>query len=354
VTDRLHATAASDASLGGSLAQIREEVDLELTGFLAKERGDLQLAHPGAAALVAEIERVVRSGGKRIRPILAAVGHRAGGGRVERPIVRAAASMELLHTFAIIHDDVMDGTPVRRGTAATQRLLGVPVAVLVGDMALALADHMLLSSGFEDEVLGPAVRRYTKMKVQLGVGQYLDLTADAGLGEDAAIAIATLKSGSYTVDGPLAVGAILARGSNEVLRALAGFADPLGRAFQVRDDLLGAVRGNGGAAQGLDLRPSIVLARARVLAVGEDLAFLDGLAGARQPGEEDRARYREILIRSGAAAFCVRMVNDLVGRAVRALRGSPLPPDVATDLGDLAASISLDPTFAKDARQVAP
>lgn len=345
MTDRSPADPATGASLAPSAREAKRRVDETLRAFLAEERGALERDHPDAGPLVGEIERLVEAGGKRLRPVLAVLGHRAAGGRVEGPILRTAAALELLHTFALIHDDVMDRSPVRRGVPTTHELLGTPAAVLAGDMALALADHLLLSSGFEGEVLMAAFRRYTRMKMELGVGQYLDVSAPLWAGEDRARQVGALKSGSYTVDGPLAVGALLAGGGPEVLAALSRFAAPLGEAFQVRDDLLGVLGDDPGKPGGLDLargRPSVVLARARALASPEDRRFLEGLAGRDEPSKEDLDRLREVAVASGAAAACARLVNGLVRRSAATLEGAPIPPEVAGDLLALAESLSVD------------
>ena len=159
-------------------ARVAADVDRVLAGFLADERAALA-AHGGAAAMVDEVARLVQAGGKRLRPTFCVLGHLAGGGSVDEPILRVAAAVELFHTFALIHDDVMDGSASRRGAPSTPAALGVPAAVLVGDFALVMADHLVLASGFGADVLVPALRRYARMRVETGVGQWLDLRGAA-------------------------------------------------------------------------------------------------------------------------------------------------------------------------------
>ncbi len=205
-----------------------------------------------ASLLVEEIARLVRAGGKRLRPMFCYCGFRAAGGRDGGPVVRAAAALELLHTMALVHDDLMDEESERRGVVssaphlaaeATARrfpvdpaVFGRSAAMLAGDLAAVLADRMLLTSGFEPDALVRALGPYHAMRTEMAAGQLLDV---AGLGVDPehAASVARLKGGAYTVEGPLIVGAALGGGSEALELAFRRFGGPLGEAFQHRDDL---------------------------------------------------------------------------------------------------------------------
>ncbi len=216
-----------------ALEAVRGRVEIVLQAFLAGQREELAAAAPEAGVLVDELERLVGAGGKRLRPAFCYWGHLAAGGEDGEPILRASAALELFHTFALIHDDVMDGSEVRRGVASTPARLGGSVAILAGDLAAVLADRLLHDSGFPSERLLVALRRFDRMRVEMAAGQLLDI---AGAGEQGRVA--ALKTGSYSVEGPLHIGAALAGGSLEVMACLSRFGAPLGEAFQVRDDVL--------------------------------------------------------------------------------------------------------------------
>jgi geranylgeranyl diphosphate synthase, type I len=233
---------------------LARRVDDVLFGFLADVRGELATIDAGPVVLVEEIERLLRAGGKRLRPAFCYWGYRAagggdgGGGGGGEPIVRAAASLELLHTMALIHDDLMDGARERRGVLATASALeraagpsappgyGRSAAILAGDLAAVLADRLLLDSGFGPTRVAAALERYHWMRERMAAGQFLDI---AGLAQDEATArrAAGLKGGVYTVEGPLRIGAALAGASPEIEAVLVAFGAPLGVAFQLRDDL---------------------------------------------------------------------------------------------------------------------
>jgi geranylgeranyl diphosphate synthase type I len=235
---------------------LRARVDAALRTFLDARRDRVEGLDPAALRLVDEVRRLVDAGGKRIRPSFCYWGFRAAGGRDDadtgEAIVRAAAALELLHTMAIVHDDLIDGAKERRDVPSTgvwfsdhaselgapgdPRGFGASMAVLVGDVSAVWADGLLLASGFTPNALVPALAVYHDMREQMAVGQSLDVGGAAG-DLEAVRRAAALKGGSYTVGGPLLIGAALAGGSTEVEGCLSRFGWPLGEAFQLRDDL---------------------------------------------------------------------------------------------------------------------
>jgi geranylgeranyl diphosphate synthase, type I len=240
------------AAAAASVPSLTDRVEALLASFLREARAEVAGDDPAAAPLVDEVIRVVASGGKRLRPAFCFWGHLAAGGRDDEPILRAASALELLHTMALIHDDLMDGATQRRGVpasavhlAAEARRLGLSAdpdvfgrsaAILAGDLAAVLADQLLLSSGFAAHPLLDALARYRRMRTEMAAGQFLDV---AGLARDRAAArrAAALKGGGYTVEGPLLIGAALAGAPAATDAALSRFGAPLGQAFQLRDDL---------------------------------------------------------------------------------------------------------------------
>jgi geranylgeranyl diphosphate synthase type I len=226
---------------------LRARIDGTLGSFLAGARADMAVRAPEALLPIDEVIRLVGAGGKRLRPVFCYWGYRAAGGVDGEPIERAAAALELLHTMALIHDDLMDrsaerrGAPSsaiqlaeqagRRGSADAQRA-GASLALVAGDLAAVLADRLLLEAGFPPDRLIGALDRYHRMRIDMALGQSLDVAG----GDPDQAAAAALKGGSYTVDGPLSIGAALAGADRDVVTALAAYGAPLGLAFQLLDD----------------------------------------------------------------------------------------------------------------------
>jgi geranylgeranyl diphosphate synthase type I len=256
-------TAPGLAILPPVTGDIRVWIDTALTAFLDARRDHVEGLDPAALPLVGEVRRLLDAGGKRIRPAFCYWGFRAAGGQDDgnagTAIVRAAAALELLHTMAIVHDDLIDGAKERRGVATTavwfsdradelggrgeREGFGQAMSILVGDLAAVFADRMLLESGFPPEALARALAVYHPMREDMAIGQYLGLSrvgdARSGSVGDPQVArrAAAMKGGSYTVEGPLLIGAALAAAPQPVNECLSRFGSPLGEAFQLRDDL---------------------------------------------------------------------------------------------------------------------
>lgn len=289
----MDAAGASGLVLPPVVEAVRSRVEAVLAAELAARRAELVALDARAGVLVEELERLVAAGGKRLRPAFCYLGYRAAGGVDGEEIVRAAAALELLHTFALVHDDLMDEATERRGVETTHvrfaRILGVEpgrvagapgrsAAVLVGDLAAVLAESLLRRSGFPAGVLAAALERFDRMRLEMAVGQYLDI---AGAVRDLASAehVAELKTASYTAQGPLAIGAALAGASAEVEAVLAAYGRAAGEAFQLRDDVL-----DGQAPAGALERVDTLVARALGALEGARLEPV-ALAGLRRLAE---------------------------------------------------------------------
>ncbi len=239
-----------------------------------------------------------------------------------------------------MHDDVMDGSDRRRGLETIHvefadrhelsgwrgepRRFGEGVAILVGDLAAVYADQLL--AGASDEV----ARIWSDMKIELNIGQFLDVvgTARGGVGLDAARQISRLKSGRYTIERPLELGVALAGGAPALRTALAAYGQPLGEAFQLRDDLLGTFgdAARTGKPVGDDLRegkPTPLLAHGLARCTGADAELL-ARVGDPTLSDDDVAAMQDALVRCGARAEVERAVGDLTAQAAEALDDAPM------------------------------
>jgi geranylgeranyl diphosphate synthase, type I len=229
------------------LTEIRPELERRITKRFDEKEARASTYGPSVAAMIEAARELTLRGGKRLRAGLIAAGWRAA---TEDTSLDAAidggVAFELLQTYLLIQDDWMDGDTMRRGGPSVHAALGkthgdeklgAVSAILASDITWALAVETLTSI----EVL-PAARRIEALNLFLRVhedvvlGQQIDVLGKA---EDVE-AMHDLKTGSYTLRGPLLLGATLGGGSSELREGLTRFAAPLGVAFQLRDDLLGA------------------------------------------------------------------------------------------------------------------
>ncbi len=322
------------------LAASVEEFDAFLASFLQSKREELSEARP----MIDEISRSISAGGKRLRPCFCYWGYRAAGGDDGAQIVAASSSLELLHTFALVHDDIMDRSHERRGLPTTYSLHGTDVALLVGDLALVLADAALMESGFEPAALRRAFEPYSRMRQQVIAGQYLDVVAAraAEMSVEKARRIAVLKSGRYTIQEPLAIGAALAGATSDLMKGLAAFGGPIGEAFQLRDDLLGSFGDTSETGKPAD---SDIRQGKRHVLYAFALGSLEGSArssfqqrwgGGDSLSSEDVAELKQILVDSGARARCEGLLTGLRDQGLKALDDLLLDAELSSALTELA------------------
>jgi geranylgeranyl diphosphate synthase type I len=332
-----------------AVARITALLDAELARWAAV---DADLVPP-----LESLRELVTSGGKRLRPAFchwAFVG--AGGDPDDAVVADVGAALELLHAFALVHDDVMDGSDTRRGEASVHRRFadrhraarargearrfGEGAAILVGDFAFVYADMLFASAPAEARPL------FDELRIELCVGQFLDLSASATGARERGRAelIERYKSGKYTVERPLHVGAALAGRAGDLAESLSAYGVPIGQAFQLRDDLLGVFGDPAvtGKPVGEDLRerkltPLVAAAVARD--PGLD-AELDGLGGDEPVDLERLVAVQERLVASGAVAEVEATIDRLVGEALAALATTRVTEEARTALAELGRFVA--------------
>jgi geranylgeranyl diphosphate synthase, type I len=345
----------------GALEQVREPVDRLLNEFLAARVIELAALDPALRAIGAEVQDLVATGGKHLRPAFVYWGYRATGAEHNDGVYGPAAAVQLLHTFALLHDDVMDRSPERRGRPnaftslakvhANDGLVGdgswfgIGGAILAGDLAYVWADQLLDEAPLPAEVLNRARRVFTTLRVEVMAGQYLDLRL-AGLpdaSEAHALHVALLKSGRYTVTRPLQMGAAIGGADPRLDQALGAYGDAVGVAFQLRDDVLGLFGDPRSTGKGDldDLREgkrTVLMLKAMQRATSAQRAQLDSVLGDGDLTDDDAQRVRDIVVDTGALAEIEQLIAERRAAADAALHyvGSEAREALA-DLADLAA-----------------
>ncbi|MFD4529067.1 polyprenyl synthetase family protein [Streptomyces sp. NPDC058470] len=331
---------------GDTRSALLARVEQRIHEFLAEERRAWAALNPDSTELIDCVARMVGSGGKRLRPGFCIAGYLAGGGDPDAEvIVDVAAALELLHTFALLHDDVMDDSGLRRneptahslhsslhrerGWRGEPRRYGENVAILAGDLALVYAERLLAGCP-------PHARRiWAGLCTELMIGQFLDVRAAARFVPDPELSswIALFKSGRYTVYRPLAMGAELAC-SGHLLGTFEEYGLAVGEAFQLRDDLLDAF-GHAeltGKPTRLDFKQhKMTLLMSIALRHESEVRELvgDDLAGA------DPDRLHEALVRTGVRDRVEAVIAERIDAAAAAA-AAVLDKEWAAELHDMA------------------
>ena len=329
---------------------VRFEVDTRLLEFFEEKKREMRGLSRPTLELVNEIEALTMRGGKRLRPAVAAAGYRCvrPGHGMER-LIELAASLELLQSYLLIHDDWMDGDEVRRGGVAVHASLqqshrdphlGSALGVLAGDLASAYAWELFLEAPYPMQAWSDARAMFLKVHKEVYCGQQLDLT-----GDDDIARMHALKTTSYTVRGPVLLGALLGNPCTEQLRALANWAGPIGEAFQIRDDLLGALGSADSTGKpGMDIphgKVSSVLAELRRSTEHADREPVEAIVGRADVGDGELVAAQAYLRESGVVERLEQRIDELQGEALRALDGAPFNPQGRGMLTELANRLTV-------------
>jgi geranylgeranyl diphosphate synthase type I len=340
-------------------------IEAELAAMLGRRFAELDFLGADAAPFEEVLGRLVRGPGKRLRPAFVYWGYRAAGGAPEGPdagaALRVGCAVEFLHTCALICDDLMDGSAVRRWEPAAHIRLAGPdgghgwpgpraefgraAALVLGLQAFTWADAALCDAGLHPDRLAVVLRLFTTLRTEVIGGQYLDLACaqrgtvparKAAPAEEqirAAERIIRYKSAKYTVERPLQLGAAVAgAGGAEIF--LSGYALPLGEAFQLRDDVLGVFGdpGTTGKPAGEDIREgkqTLLLVLGRQMAGPAERRVLESVPGHPAATGADIADVRAALAACGALDAVERRIAGLAGQARAALGAAADVPDDA-------------------------
>jgi geranylgeranyl diphosphate synthase, type I len=298
-------------------------------------------------------------GGKCLRSAFMFLGWLCGS-EPSHPALRAAASLELLHAFALLQDDVMDGSPLRRGQASAHvqfarwhrdrglsgsaERFGDSAAVLLGDLCLVWAAQMFRDSGVTDAALGRAWPRYDAMRTELAVGQFADLLNDVGglPTLDAVLEVARRKSGNYTVRRPLEIGAAMAGCDEQILARLGDYGAAVGEAFQLRDDLLGifgapSITGKPVGGDLTEHKATSVVVAAHQMADPTLRRELSELMSITELDAADLGRWRTLIAATGAVQWIEELIADRMGRALECVEAGRLDSAVSSALVNMAS-----------------
>lgn len=334
----------------GWLDLLRTEVDFYLAEFFEEKKRETGAISPPTLELVDAIEALTMRGGKRLRPAVAAAGYRCvrAGHGMDR-MVELSGALELLQSYLLIHDDWMDGDEVRRGGPAVHtslershqdRHLGAALGILAGDLASAFAWESFLEAPYPTQVSRRATAMFLEVQKEVYCGQQLDLTGDPNVSR-----MHALKTTSYSVRGPLLLGALLGNPSETQLRALSEWAGPIGEAFQIRDDLLGALGSPDSTGKpGMDIphgKLSSVLAEVRRSTDRKDREAVEAIVGKADVTHRELTEARTYLHESGVVDRLEARITQLRNEAQRVLDGGLFNPQGRGMLAQLADKLTI-------------
>jgi geranylgeranyl diphosphate synthase type I len=318
----------SDDVFGRYVAQVRAQVDAWLERWLAARVEEARGRGAAVEAVAHAGRELVLRGGKRVRAALLAGAYEACGADGSEGVVAAGAALELFQAYLLTHDDWMDGDDVRRGGPSVPARMrerfgkqGDAMSVLAGDLMSAWSQRALLECDRPSACLLGAAQELATAHEDVVEGQVLDVNGQAS-DVDQVTLVHALKTASYTVRAPVAMGARLAGASEGQVAALVAFAVPLGVAFQLRDDVLGTFGEPHamGKPAGGDLRAGKRTALVvHALSEPRAAACLSAVLGKVDANEAEVAAAMKAIEQSGALRAVEGQIATLVAQAQAAL-----------------------------------
>lgn len=331
--------------------EIESYMDMEISASLDDEY---------TRQILKSIKEFTLRGGKRVRSLLVTMGYRGLGGRDIERARRASISLELIQTMLLIHDDIIDESPERRGAPSFHKEMedihrelgyrgdpekfGRNIAVIAGDLAESLGEKALVRSGFPPENLHKALEIQADMIRDTGLGQILDIYSEAlqDWSEDMVLKVQKYKTARYTLEGPLHIGAALKGASTKQMDVLSRYAIPVGVAFQIIDDILGFYGDpkRGGKEDLADIKEgkrTLLIVKARELVSDQEWSKIEGALGNDDLSVAEAEEIRSIIRGCGSEKYSRDAAVELSKSGIHAIEDSDLDPDVIGFLKDLAS-----------------
>ncbi|MDD4908865.1 MAG: polyprenyl synthetase family protein [Candidatus Omnitrophica bacterium] len=328
-------------------SKIKNKVESELAGFVKEMEGLYSLSSI-SSLLSKNIKDFILRGGKRVRPVLFIMGYLGFNEKPAPGLYRSALSIELLHDFMLIHDDIIDKSDTRRGKPSMHRLFkdqlrdhkslkfsGEDLAIVTGDVLYAMALHVFLSVREEPARKEAALKKIIKAALYTGSGEFLELinglkNLDKLTREDI-YKVYDLKTANYTFASPLSAGATLGGAANEEASLIYKYGIYLGRAFQIKDDILGLFEnekktGKSSLADIKEAKKTILIWNAYKNSGRQEKRIIEKILGKKNAGRADLLKIRKIVRDSGALDYAKNQINELLGSARSVIKTSAIRP----------------------------
>ncbi len=316
------------------LQNFKTKIDKELAKFLQQKKKAIKKSLPQSLPLVKAVEDLTLRPGKRIRPAMVYFGYLASGGQNKKATLFASQSVELLHTMALIHDDIIDQSDFRRGGPAIHKILGQDEAILAGDLAFNLAEEVLDKSPFPVQNKIVCRQIFDLLKEEVILGQYLDGLAEKRqkVTEKEILKISEYKTARYTFVRPLQMGATLAGANKKTHDLFLNYGLPLGIAFQTQDNILGVFgqKKQTGKPIDSDLKQGkktlLIVKTLRKLKPREKQRFLK-LFGDRKATQTQISWLRDKIKETSALSYSQKLARKLINQAKDSIINYPMPQE---------------------------
>jgi len=324
-----------------NLMLYKKTIDKELSVFFKEQLAEAQKIDRTSYQVIKALEDFNLRGGKRLRASLTFYAFKCfSKQKPDRKIIRASVVMELVQSFLLIHDDIIDRDSLRRGGSTIHKIFeeigeknfhfdknleerkhfGRAMAILAGDICASLANILL----FETEIKNKSEIIYEINKVirDTNFGQVIDLRNGYSdkFTKNTALKIYKLKTANYSIEIPIKIGAILAGASKKELIKIKEYAEPLGIAYNIQDDLLELFGKNKkfGKPMGSDLKEgkkTLIVLKTLEKATKEEIVFIKEKLGDAKMTNKDIEKIKRIMVKTGSLDYCIKYAKKLIKKA---------------------------------------
>lgn len=315
------------------LSQLKVAIDGQLEKYFDSAIRDAKGKDKLLAEALDQIKKIALSGGKRVRGALLCQSYFGFGGKDRIKIIKAAAAIELVHLFLLVHDDIIDRGNVRHGKMTLNawfakkyekklgkeeaKHLAISMAIIAGDLLYAMAIEIISKAGFEEKNSVAAISQLQKVVANTIVGQSQDINIsyDSKISQEKILKMYENKTAKYTFEGPLQIGALLA-GENDkkMFQKISNFSVPLGIAFQIQDDMLG-IFGNekhvGKSASDIEEgKRTLLVAKAYEFANDDQIKQINAILGKKNLSKSEIEKFQNLLIETGSFDYNKKMADQ--------------------------------------------
>lgn len=325
------------------LKECKQKFDSELAIYLDQVIDEARKKDVFVAEALEYVKTFSLSGGKRLRSTLMYYGYIAAGGQERDKMMKVALSVELIHIFLLIHDDIIDRDDLRHGVETvhvhydrigkklfpemTDNHFGNSIALIMGDMVHALGNQILFDAPFDAKLILKALSKLQSIVALTVIGQTKDVYIEYAkyATEEEILRMYEYKTARYTIEGPLHLGAILGECDEILLEGLSRYAIPIGIAFQIQDDILGIFGSQEklGKPIGSDIAEgkwTILVSHAvSVLSSSDKKIFLRLLQKGNELTENDMEQFRDFIRKSGALAYARSLAMAYISEGRKAV-----------------------------------
>jgi len=340
--------------------ELKTKLDIELKnliGYIDKKYSFKEILPP----LYKSIKNFILRDGKRLRPILFIMSYRGFSHKNPRNLLRSALAIELLHDFLLIHDDIIDKSALRRGEPSMHYMLkkyipknkglrfgGEDLAIVAGDIIFSIAVESFLSVKENPLRKEKALLKFIESASYTGCGEFIEIMYTAAsldkIRKDAIYRIYDYKTAYYTFAAPLAAGAILAGAPEKETEKLFSYGIYLGRAFQIKDDILGIFEddkktGKPGMSDIQEAKKTLLIWRAYKKASSKDKLHIKRILNKKNAGKKDLIAIRKIIKKTGSLKYAKEETKRFFRESIKLIKASRMEQPYKDELIKYSSNI---------------